>query len=148
MRVFVALGSNLGDRRAHLCAAVEGLPGVVAVSGVYETDPVGGPGGQPPYLNAVVELETDLSPRALLGIGQGLEAAAGRVRDTRWGPRTLDVDILLVGDLTVDEPDLTVPHPRLRERAFVLVPLHDVAPDLVGRRPVDGSVRPAGRLES
>ncbi len=148
MRAFVALGSNLGDRRAHLRAAVEGLPGVVAVSGVYETDPVGGPGGQPPYLNAVVELETDLSPRALLDIGRRLEEAAGRVRAGRWGPRTLDVDILLVGDLSVDEPDLTVPHPRLRERAFVLVPLHDVAPHLAGLRPADGSVRPAGRLES
>ncbi|MGI8685881.1 MAG: 2-amino-4-hydroxy-6-hydroxymethyldihydropteridine diphosphokinase [Acidimicrobiales bacterium] len=146
MRAFVALGSNLGDRRAHLRAAVAGLPGVVAVSGVYETDPVGGPGGQPSYLNAVVELEADLSPRELLEAGRRLEEAAGRVREERWGRRTLDIDILLVGDLTVDEPDLQVPHPRLRERAFVLVPLHDLAPELVGDRPADRSVRPAGSL--
>ena len=146
MRAFVALGSNLGDRRAYLRAAVAGLPGVVAVSPVYETDPVGGPGGQPPYLNAVVELDTDLTPRALLEMGQSLEAAAGRVRAERWGARTLDVDVLLVGDLAVDEPDLVIPHPRMRKRAFVLVPLHDLAPDLVGERPADPSVRPAGPL--
>ena len=146
MRAFVALGSNLGDRRAHLRAAVTGLPGVVAVSPVYETDPVGGPGGQPPYLNAVVELDTDLGPRALLEMGQTLEAAAGRVRAERWGARTLDVDVLLVGDLAVDEPDLVIPHPRMRARAFVLIPLHDLAPDLVGERPADPSVRPSGPL--
>jgi len=146
VRAFVALGSNLGDRRANLRAAVAGLPGVVAVSGVYETDPVGGPGGQAPYLNAVVELDTDLSPQALLAVGRRLEEAAGRVRGKRWGPRTLDVDILLVGDLTVDEPDLQVPHPRLRERAFVLVPLHDLAPDVAGPRPDDTSVRPVDPL--
>lgn len=146
MRAFVALGSNLGDRRAHLRVAVAGLPGVVAVSPVYETDPVGGPGGQPPYLNAVVELDTELGPRALMELGQSLEEMAGRVRAERWGPRTLDVDVLVVDDLVVDEPDLVVPHPRLRDRAFVLVPLHDLAPELVGERPADPSVRPAGRL--
>lgn len=146
MRAFVALGSNLGDRRAHLRAAVAGLPGVVAVSGVYETEPVGGPAAQPPYLNAVVELETGLTPRQLLELGQALEAAAGRVRAARWGPRTLDVDVLLVGGLVVDEADLTVPHPRMRERAFVLVPLHDLAPDLVEERPADPTVRAVGPL--
>lgn len=146
MRAFVALGSNLGDRRGHLRRAVAGLPDVVAVSGVYETDPVGGPGDQPPYLNAVVELDTELGPRALLEAGQRLERAAERVRGERWGPRTLDVDVLLVGDLVVDEPDLQVPHPRLRERSFVLVPLHDLAPDVAGPRPDDPSVRPAGPL--
>lgn len=146
VRAFVALGSNVGDRRAHLRAAVAGLPGVVAVSAVYETDPVGGPCGQPAFLNAVVELDTVLRPRALLELGQDLEEAAGRVRAERWGPRTLDVDVLLVGDVVVDEPDLVVPHPRMWERAFVLVPLHDVAPGLVGDRPTDASVRPAGRL--
>ena len=143
---FVALGSNLGDRWAHLRAAVAGLPGVVAVSDVYETEPVGGPAGQDLYLNAVVELETDLSPRALLDLARGLEAAAGRVRAARWGPRTLDVDILLVGDLEVDDPDLVVPHPRLWERSFVLIPLHDLAPEVVGERPDDDGVRPVGRL--
>lgn len=147
MRAFVALGSNLGDRRAHLRAAVAGLPDVVAVSGVYETDPVGGPGGQPPYLNAVVELDTALGPRQLLEVAGRLEEAAGRVRAERWGPRTLDVDVLLVGDLAVDDPDLVVPHSRMRERAFVLVPLHDLAPELVGERPADPAVRPAGRLD-
>ena len=142
----MALGSNLGDRRGHLRTAVEGLPGVVAVSGVYETDPVGGPADQPPYLNAVVELATELSPRELLVVAHRLEAAAARRRGERWGPRTLDVDVLLVGDLRVDEPDLEVPHPRMWDRTFVLVPLHDLAPDLVGERPDDPSVRSAGRL--
>ena len=146
MRAFVALGSNLGDRRRHLRRAVAGLPGVVAVSPVYETEPVGGPDDQPPYLNAVVELDTDLGPRDLLEVGRRLEAAAGRVRSGRWGPRTLDVDVLLVGDLVVDEPDLQVPHPRLWDRAFVLVPLHDLAPDVAGPRPDDPGVRPAGPL--
>ena len=133
-RAFLALGSNLGDRWAHLRAAVAGLPAaeVAAVSPVYETEPVGGPGGQGAYLNAVVELRTARSPRALLELGQALEQGAGRVRAERWGPRPLDVDVLLVGDLSVDEPDLVVPHPRMWERAFVLVPLHDLAPDVVG----------------
>lgn len=148
MRAFVALGSNLGDRLGHLQAAVAGLPGVVAVSGVYETEPVGGPGDQPPYLNAVVELDTPIGPRRLLEVGQALEAAAGRVRTERWGPRTLDVDVIVVGDLVVDEPDLTVPHPRMPERAFVLIPLHDLAPELVGDRPIDPGVRWVGRLDA
>jgi 2-amino-4-hydroxy-6-hydroxymethyldihydropteridine diphosphokinase len=130
-RAFLALGSNLGDRRAFIDRAVAGLPDVVAVSGVYETDPVGGPDGQGPYLNAVVELSTELSPRELLEIGQRLEAEAGRVRTERWGPRPLDVDVLLVGELVVDEPDLIVPHPRMWEREFVLRPLADLAPELV-----------------
>ena len=134
-RAYLAIGSNLGDRVAHLQSAVDGLvatPGVtvVAVSRVYETEPVGGP-EQPEYLNAVVAVDTDLSARALLERGQELEAAARRVRAERWGPRTLDVDVLLVGDLQLDEPDLVVPHPRMWERAFVLAPLADVAPDLV-----------------
>lgn len=145
-RAFVGLGSNLGDRRANLRRAVGGLPGVVAVSDVYETEPVGGPEDQPPYLNAVVELDTDLSPHDLLAVARRLEEEAERVRTVRWGPRTLDVDVLLVGDLVVDEPDLQVPHPRLRHRAFVLVPLHDLAPELVGPRPADPGVRPLGRL--
>ena len=113
----MGLGSNLGDRLAHLQAAVDGLartPGVevVAVSPVYETAPVGGP-PQDDYLNAVVALDTELTPRALLDVAQRLEAAEHRVRRERWGPRTLDVDVLLVGDEVVDEPDLVVPHPRL-----------------------------------
>lgn len=130
MRAFLGLGSNLGDRAAQLRHAVERMPGVVAVSPLYETDPVGGP-EQGPYLNAVVELDTDLSPRELLELCRRLEADAARVRGERWGPRTLDVDVLLVGDLVVDEPDLQVPHPRMYERRFVLAPLADLAPELV-----------------
>ena len=132
MRAYLGLGSNLGDRQAHLRRAIETLgSSVVAVSPTYETDPVGGPGGQGAYLNLVVALETDLTPRQLLGVCHRLEAAAERVRQERWGPRTLDVDILLVDDVTVDEPDLQIPHPRMWQRRFVLAPLADLAPDLV-----------------
>ena len=147
MRAFLGLGANLGDRWATLRAAVAALSDVVAVSPVYETDPIGGPPGQPPYLNLVVELDTDRSPHDLLEEARRLEAAAGRVRQERWGPRTLDVDVLLVGDLVVDEPNLVVPHPRMAERAFVLAPLADLAPDLVPQAKRQGpGVRPAGRL--
>ncbi len=127
MRAYLGLGSNLGDRRAHLRAAVAAIPDVADVSPVYETDPVGGPAGQSAYLNLVVALDTDLSPRELLELARALEEAAGRVRTERDGPRTLDVDVLLVGDLHVDEPDLVVPHPRMWERRFVLAPLADLA---------------------
>jgi len=133
MRAYLGLGSNLGDRRAHLRAAVDALPDVVAVSPVYETTPVGGPPGQSPYLNLVVALETTRSPRDLLDAAQRLETAAGRVRAEVDGPRTLDVDVLLVGDLTVDEPDLVVPHPRMWRRRFVLAPLADLADGEVTR---------------
>ena len=146
MRAFLGLGSNLGDRRRRLREAVAALPDVVATSPVYETAPVGGPAGQGPYLNAVVELDTDLTPRQLLDVGRRLEDAAGRVRAERWGSRTLDVDVLLVDDLRVEEPDLQVPHPRMWERPFVLIPLADLAPDLVPDPPADPSVRPAGSL--
>jgi 2-amino-4-hydroxy-6-hydroxymethyldihydropteridine diphosphokinase len=129
-RALLALGSNLGDRAGHLRAAVAGIPGLEAVSDVYETAPVGGP-EQGAYLNLVVRLRTDASARELLDLCRRLEAAAERVREVRWGPRTLDVDVLWVDGETVDEPDLEVPHPRMFERAFVLVPLGDVAPDLV-----------------
>ena len=142
-RAFLALGSNLGDRERYLADAIAGIPDVVAVSPIYETGPVGGSSSQGPYLNAVVELDTDLSPRALLEVCRRLETAANRVRDPndRFGPRTLDVDVLLVGDLTVDEPDLEVPHPRMWERGFVLIPLADLAPDLVPDPPEDAGVR-------
>jgi 2-amino-4-hydroxy-6-hydroxymethyldihydropteridine diphosphokinase len=130
-RAFLALGSNLGDRGALLRQAVASLEDLVAVSPVYETEAVGGPQGQGPYLNLVAELDTDRDPRQLLSLAQRLEAAAGRVRRERWGPRTLDVDVLWVDDVTVDEPDLQVPHPRLRERPFVLAPLAELAPDIV-----------------
>src|SRR5947208_12275683 len=115
MRAFLGLGSNLGHRRRQLRNAVAALPDVVAVSPVYETSPVGGPPGQGPYLNLVVELETQLGPRQLLELAHRLEEAAARERNERWGPRTLDVDVLLVDDLSLHEPDLVVPHPRMWE---------------------------------
>ncbi len=133
-RAFLALGSNLGDRWVYLTGGVRSLPDVTAVSPVYETAPVGGPGGQGPFLNCVVELCTEHSPSELLAVAQAAEAAARRVRRERWGPRTLDVDVLLVGDHVVDTPELIVPHPRMWERGFVLVPLADLAPEIVGDR--------------
>ena len=132
-RAFVALGSNLGDRWGHLRTGAALLPDVVRASRVYETEPVGGP-PQGPYLNMVLELSTAMSPEELLRRAKRAEAAAGRVRAERWGPRTLDVDILLVGDLRVVSPELTVPHPRMWERGFVMVPLEDLAPELVAGR--------------
>jgi 2-amino-4-hydroxy-6-hydroxymethyldihydropteridine diphosphokinase len=130
-RVFLGLGSNMGDRWRLLREAVASLPDLVAVSPVYETDPVGGPAGQGPYLNCVAELSTSLAPRQLLGICHRLETAADRVRHERWGPRTLDIDILLIDGVVLADPDLQVPHPRMRERRFVLEPLRDLAPELV-----------------
>ena len=143
-RALLGLGSNLGDRRQHLRDAVDTLSdpdaglGFVAVSPIYETDPVGGP-DQDRYLNLVVELDTPCAPRELLAICHRLESAAGRVRAERWGPRTLDVDVLWMAGVTVDEPDLVVPHPRMWERRFVLAPLRDLAPDLVDQDALDGS---------
>ena len=151
VRAYLGIGSNLGDRVAHLQAAVDVLhdePGimVVAVSPVYETAPVGGP-PQDDYLNAVVAVDTSLDARGLLEAAHRAEAAEHRVRAERWGPRTLDVDVLLVGDDRVDEPDLQVPHPRLTERAFVLVPLADLAPEWAGRAPADQPPPRRSRLE-
>lgn len=138
VRAFLGLGSNLGDRMAHLRRAVDQLRAsnvmpVTAVSPVYETEPMGGPAESGSYLNLVVELAVrpGADPYALLAECRRLEAAAGRVRAARWGPRTLDVDVLWVDGVTVDDPELMVPHPRWRERRFVLVPLADLAPDLV-----------------
>ena len=148
-RAFLGLGSNLGDRLAHLRAAVAALPDLVATSPVYETDPVGGPLDQDAFLNLVAELHTDRGPRELLEVCRALERAADRVREVRWGPRTLDVDVLLVEGVTVDEPDLQVPHPRMWERRFVLAPLADLAPDLVSPEQVAaaaGDVRVLGDL--
>jgi 2-amino-4-hydroxy-6-hydroxymethyldihydropteridine diphosphokinase len=150
VRVFLGLGSNMGDRHGHLRAAVAGIPDVVAVSPVYETDPVGGPPGQDDYLNMVVELDTALTARELLELAHRLEEAAGRVRTVRHGARTLDVDILLVDDLAIDEPDLVVPHPSMWERRFVVEPLADLAPDLVPpsvRIASGGEVRLLGKLD-
>ena len=140
--VVLALGSNLGDRQDILQGAVDaivGLPGVrvTAVSPVYETVPVGGP-AQPDYLNAVVLAETALPSRELLDRLHEIEAAFDRVRVVRWGPRTLDIDIVTVDGERSDDPELTLPHPRAHERAFVLAPWHDIDPaaELPGRGPV------------
>ena len=149
MRAFLGLGSNLGDRWAYLRDAVDSLADVVAVSSVYETDPVGGPADQGPYLNLVVELDTSLTARQLLGVGQRLQAAAERVQGERWGPRTLDVDVLWMDGVNVHEPDLEVPHPRMLERRFVLAPLAELAPELVpdgALADAVGSVSVVGRL--
>jgi 2-amino-4-hydroxy-6-hydroxymethyldihydropteridine diphosphokinase len=135
-RTAVALGANLGDRLGVLrsaLAAIRSLGTVEAVSSVYETDPVGGP-EQGAYLNAVVVLETPLSPLDLLGRLQQIEAEHGRVRDVRWGPRTLDLDVVTMEGGEVDLPTLQVPHPRAGERRFVLEPLAEVWPEAaVGR---------------
>ncbi len=141
---FLGLGSNLGDRLGHLQQAVVLLDAdprsrVDAVSSVYETDPVGGP-EQDPYLNLAVRIATRRSPARLLALCQAVEAALGRTREVRWGPRTIDVDILLYDQKVVERPDLSVPHPRLVERAFALIPLIEVAP---GQRLPDGRSLPA-----
>jgi 2-amino-4-hydroxy-6-hydroxymethyldihydropteridine diphosphokinase len=133
---YIALGSNLGDRRAYLDQALEALrrqPGIAVtrVSSIYETEPVGGPPGQGPYLNAVAEVDTGRTADELLRALLDVEAGLGRVRLERDGPRTLDLDLLLYGDLVRADSHLTVPHPRLHERLFVLRPLAEVAPGVV-----------------
>ncbi len=143
MRAYVGLGSNLGDREATIRQAVELLgdrPGidVAAVSTLRETDPVGYE-DQPRFLNGVAALDVDVTARALLDELLAVERELGRDRsqEARWGPRKIDLDLLLYGDDTVEEPGLVVPHPRLAERPFVLEPLHELEPDLTlpdGRR--------------
>jgi 2-amino-4-hydroxy-6-hydroxymethyldihydropteridine diphosphokinase len=128
-RAYVGVGSNLGDREGTIRAAIDGLPGVVAVSKLRETEPVG-PVEQPTFLNGAVALETELSPRELLDLLLAVERGLGRERRERWGPRTIDLDLLLYGDRTVDEPGLTLPHPRLHERRFALEPLAELDPEL------------------
>ena len=156
MRAFLSLGSNLGDRTAHLRRAVDQLragsdPSVTAVSQVYETEPVGGPDDQGAFLNLVVELAVSdtVDPYRLLEQCHRLEAAAGRVRTVRWGPRTLDADLIWIDGILLDDPELTVPHPRWRERRFVMAPLAELAPDLVSpeaRERAGGAVEVVGRL--
>ena len=129
---FLGLGSNVGDRLAHLQHGVDRLEGerrirVDAVSSIYETAPVGGP-PQDPFLNMALRVATTASPYGLLRACQRAERAAGRVRTQRWGPRTLDVDVLLYADRTITTRRLVVPHPRLAERPFALIPLIEVAP--------------------
>jgi 2-amino-4-hydroxy-6-hydroxymethyldihydropteridine diphosphokinase len=162
-RTVLALGSNLGDRLATLQGGVDALLGppepgppglgssglsssglaLVALSPVYETVPVGGP-PQPEYLNAVLIAETTLPATALLRRGQAVEAAFGRVRQEVWGPRTLDVDVIVYGDVVSDDPELTLPHPRAWERAFVLAPWLDADPDAE----IPGQGRVAGLLKA
>lgn len=141
VRGYLALGSNLGDRRDFLKRAVERLRtahGILRVGepSLVESAPLGGPPGQGRYLNGVVEIETTLAPRELLRTCLDIENALGRTRSERWGPRTIDIDILLYGDEVVMEPDLEIPHPRMGERWFVLVPLARVAP--TARHPICG----------
>jgi 2-amino-4-hydroxy-6-hydroxymethyldihydropteridine diphosphokinase len=129
---FLGLGSNVGDRFAHLQQAVDALDAdpltrVDAVSSVYETEPVGGP-AQDPFYNSAVRIATRRSPRRLLSLCQDVEQRLGRERTTRWGPRTIDIDILLYGPRVVATRRLEIPHPRLAERAFALIPLLEVAP--------------------
>ena len=128
-RAYIGVGANLGDREATIRDALAALPGVVGVSQLRETDPVGVV-DQPPFLNGAVALETELAPRELLDALLAVERELGRERRERWGPRTIDLDLLLYGDETIDEPGLTVPHPRLHERRFALEPLLDLDPDV------------------
>jgi 2-amino-4-hydroxy-6-hydroxymethyldihydropteridine diphosphokinase len=151
-RAYLSLGSNLGDRAAHLRAGVRlAVAGDThRVSSVYETEPWG-PVPQGPYWNLVVELDTTCSPEELLARCASAEDAEGRTREQRWGPRTLDVDIVLVEGVSRDGPELTLPHPRMWERRFVLVPLAELAPELVSRGAIDaatGEVTLIGTLDA
>jgi 2-amino-4-hydroxy-6-hydroxymethyldihydropteridine diphosphokinase len=145
-RVFLGLGANLGDRRGNLCRAMQFLGDQVrltAVSSVYDTAPVGDT-DQPRFLNLVCEGETALSPVQLLAFVKETEAKVGRVASRRWGPRAIDIDILLYGCEVVSLPDLTIPHPRICERVFVLAPLAEIAPDLT----IPGQRQPVATLLS
>ncbi|MDB0005626.1 2-amino-4-hydroxy-6-hydroxymethyldihydropteridine diphosphokinase [Ilumatobacteraceae bacterium] len=136
VQCLIALGSNLGDRLEHLRAGIEALAAldglnIESVSNLYETAPVGGPDQQGPYLNAALSATTSVSAAELLAELHRIEAEQQRVRRIRWGPRTLDLDLLVHGTLVSDDAELLVPHPRQHERRFVLVPVCDVAPDLM-----------------
>jgi len=157
-KVVYSIGSNLGDRLGNVQGAVDALSEtpdviVVDVSSVYETRPVGGPPNSPQFLNIVVVAETTLEPQTLVERAFAIEDAFGRTRDSdRWGPRTLDVDLIMVGNAVVDQEDLKLPHPLAHERAFVLVPWYEVDPaaeiasrgaigDLLGQADASGVVR-------
>jgi len=153
-RPFISLGSNLGDRRETLEAAIRALgevPGIIVqrVSSFLESEPVGGPVGQGMYLNAAAALETTLDPFELLHVLQQIEAQFGRVRTIRWGARSLDLDLLLFEDSIIDTPELSVPHPRLASRRFVLEPLAEIAPhaiEPVSKRTVAELLLDLGRI--
>lgn len=144
---YLGLGSNLGDRLAHLRRAVLLLDSeapklsVTAVSPVYETEPIGGP-EQGAYLNIVIQISTSYSPQDLLGRCLEVERQAKRIRKERWGPRTLDIDILWMDGISVNQDKLTIPHPRMRQRRFVMIPLGDLAPDFLADwdDPQDGAI--------
>lgn len=156
-KVVYSVGSNLGDRLGNLQGAVDAIRDtpdviVVDVSDVYESEPVGGAADSPSFLNLVIVAETTLEPRTLLERAQAIEDAYGRVRDERWAPRTLDVDLIVVGRTTRDEDDLKLPHPLAHERGFVLLPWHEIDPggaipgrgqveELLGAVEVSGVVR-------
>ena len=132
---YLGLGSNLGNRMAFLRSGRDTLvdqPGIVLIraAGVYETEAVGGPPENPLFLNTVLQIETSLEPQQLLATCMAVENEFGRSRPVRWSPRTLDIDILFYADQVICEENLTTPHPRLQERAFVLAPLREIAPDL------------------
>jgi len=129
MHCYIGIGSNIGDRIKNIEDAIKGLREssgikVKRVSKIYETEPVGPP--QPKYLNGVAEIETGLSPHELLSVLEGIESAMGRRRVIRWGPRTIDLDILTYGGKKIDEPDLKIPHPLMNEREFVQRPLREL----------------------
>jgi len=152
--IYVALGSNLGDREATIHAALRDLEEkadirVVRCSTLHETEPAGGPPGQGPYLNAVAQLDTRLSPHELLARLLEIERRRGRRRDAPNGPRTLDLDLLLFGDRLIDDDDLNVPHPRMWQRPFVMQPLEEIcdAATLAARREAFGGPSSARRRE-
>lgn len=142
-KVVYSVGSNLGDRLANLQGAVDAISDtpdviVVDISSVYETDSIGGPADSPAYLNLIIVAETTLEPRTLLERALAVEDAFGRVREVRWAPRTLDVDLVVVGDTQTDQSDLRLPHPLAHQRAFVLAPWAEIDP--TGELPGQGSI--------
>ncbi len=162
MAVYLSLGGNMGDRKARLAEAVEALDGlpdttVRTVSRCYETEPLGLT-DQPAFLNLAVEIETSLKPLELLEAAKAIERRLGRARGRPWGPRPIDIDIILYGSLAMDRPELTLPHKEFRRRAFVLTPLAEIAPgatdpvsgktvaELAGAPEAEGAVRELGRL--
>ena len=150
---YLGLGSNLGDRRGNLAEALQRLANhrqveIVQTSSIYETAPVG-PQDQPDFFNQVTQAEMTCSARQLLMAVQEIERGMGRVRSRRWGPRNIDIDILLYGDQTIDQPDLKLPHPQMLNRQFVLVPLAEIAPDLIlpdGQRAAEAADAQAGQV--
>lgn len=136
MRIFIGIGSNLGDKRKNIERVIEEIKRlniikVKKVSNLYETEPVGGP-PQDKFLNGVIEIETSISPKILLALLKTIEEEMGRKpSDVKWGPRQIDLDILLFGDLVIDEFDLKIPHPLMHKRRFVIEPLSEIAPEVI-----------------